>query len=393
MVMTSGLPHRGWSRWLLGGVLTLALLLSSCTLPQVSAEERLFLHLSLDLVGTYTLPKQTFEETPVGGISAIAYDAERDRVYALSDDRGRIAPSRFYTLRLGETSNALDEMTIESVTLLRDAGGELFPVDSLDPEGMALSPRNTLMISSEGVGVSGSPPRLMEFDRDTGQLMTEFRLPDRYLPSSDPSNPEGGITQGVQDNLSLEALTVSGVPSRGTWVEPFRLFVATEGPLRQDLDEDFAIAPKNRLLHYLIGQDQSTLISEHIYPLEIAPTGAVVNGLSELLSLDQAGHFLGLERAFGFKGFEIKLYQLATGGATDSSTLVSAKGELNGITPIQKQLVLDLADLDIPLDNFEAMTLGVPVDNGNQSLLLASDDNFDDAQTTEFLLFKLQLTP
>ncbi|MEO1127570.1 MAG: hypothetical protein AAFX95_26340 [Cyanobacteria bacterium J06639_16] len=45
MVMTSGLPHRGWSRWLLGGVLTLALLLSSCTLPQVSAEERLFLHL------------------------------------------------------------------------------------------------------------------------------------------------------------------------------------------------------------------------------------------------------------------------------------------------------------------------------------------------------------
>lgn len=371
----------------------LTLMLTGCELPQVSAEQRLFLPLSLDLVGLYTLPPQTFEDTPVGGISAIAYDLQRDRFYALSDDRGRLAPSRFYTLKLDGLPNALDAVTIESVTLLRDAEGELFPVDSLDPEGMALSPRNTLIISSEGIQASNSPPRLLEFDRDSGVLLTEFRLPDRYLPSPDPENPDGEIVQGVQDNLSLEALTVSGVPSRGTWVEPFRLFVATEGPLLQDVNEDFAIAPKNRLLHYLIGQDQSTLISEHIYPLDIGPTGSLVNGLSELLSLDQAGHFLALERTFGLKGFGVKLYQLATGGATDSSTIASVKDEMTSIVPIQKQLLLDLSTLDIPLDNFEAMTLGMPMANNNQSLLLVSDDNFDEAQTTQFLLFKLQQTP
>ena len=62
--------------------------------------------------------------------------------------------------------------------------------------------------------------------------------------------------------ICFEALTISA--PAGSY-EPFRLFVATEGPLYQDLDIDPDIPFKNRWLHYLIDPNQYTLLSEHVY--------------------------------------------------------------------------------------------------------------------------------
>lgn len=45
----------------------------------LSADKRIFLDISLEFLDEYQLPKMTFEETPVGGLSAIAYDRQRDR--------------------------------------------------------------------------------------------------------------------------------------------------------------------------------------------------------------------------------------------------------------------------------------------------------------------------
>ena len=41
-------------------LLLLGVLLGGCALPQVSAEDRLFLDVSVELVGSTTLPKQSF---------------------------------------------------------------------------------------------------------------------------------------------------------------------------------------------------------------------------------------------------------------------------------------------------------------------------------------------
>ncbi|NEQ31568.1 MAG: esterase-like activity of phytase family protein [Leptolyngbya sp. SIO4C5] len=358
--------------------------LTSCSLPQVSAEDRLFLDLSLDYLGRYELPQQDFEGATVGGLSAITYDVQRDRFYVLSDDRGNIAPPRFYTLRLDvptAPTTAPGQIAIEQVTQLKDAAGKPYAPNQLDPEGLALSPRQSLFVVSEGD--TADIPQLNEYDLDSGQLQTRFRLPERYLP-------EESAAKGVQNNLSFESLTINALPGSAAWVEPFRVFLATEGPLQQDLDADVAIAPKNRFLHYLIGQDQSTLISEHLYPLDMGPTGTLLTGLSELLTLDQGGHFLAMERSLGFKGFDIRLYQLSSGGATDISTVESLKGDVSGIQPIQKRLLLNLADLDVPLDNFEGMTLGPDLPGGDRSLILISDNNFEADQPTQVLAFRLK---
>jgi hypothetical protein len=378
--------HPGW-RWAIAIVLLITL--GSCSLPQVSAEDRLFLDLQVDLLDVTTLPRQTFADTQVGGLSALAYDRQRQVFYALSDDRGNLAPPRVYTLDLswqvdGDSTVTLAPPQITDVTLLRDQTGEPYPANVLDPEGLVLSPRDSWFITSEGVADTDSPPQLNEYDRASGTLRTRFRLPDRFLP-----DPEAESPQGVRNNLGLEGLTLNPTAATGEF-EPFRLFTVTESALAQDFNEDPATPLVSRFLHYLIGPNQSTLISEHAYPLALEPFGAVVTGVSELLCLDQGGHFLALERAFGLRGFEVKLWQLATGGATDTSTIPQLTPLSNTLRPIQKQLLLDFNALGQPVDNLEAIALGPPLPDDSQSLWVLSDDNFSEEQTTQLWLFSLQ---
>jgi hypothetical protein len=106
--------------------------------------------------------------------------------------------------------------------------------------------------------------------------------------------------------------------------------------------------------------------------------------------LIRGGHFLALERAFGLRGFEVKLWQLATGGATDTSTIPQLTPLSNTLRPIQKQLLLDFNALGQPVDNLEAIALGPPLPDDSQSLWVLSDDNFSEEQTTQLWLFSLQ---
>jgi hypothetical protein len=193
----------------------------------------------------------------------------------------------------------------------------------------------------------------------------------------------------VQDNLGFEALTINPGSYGNVGLEPFRVFAVTESALTQDYDPEARETPC-RMVHYLVEATRSLFVSEHLYPLAPLPTGAKYHGLTEMLAIDQGGHFLSLERSYGESGFIIRLFQIATGGASDISSQASLKGNLRGIMPIRKQLLSDLQDLDIRLDNLEGMTLGPQLPDGSQSLLLVSDDNFRSEQVTQFLLFRLR---
>jgi len=376
----------------------LTLCLGGCALPQVSAEDRLFVDVSAELIGTAVLPKQEFDGEPVGGISAVVYDVPNDRLYGLSDNRDR---PRFYTLSATQLNTDSPELSVDAVTYLKDQTGKPYPPGELDPEGMALTPTGTLLISSEGSPARRIPPAIGEYDLASGQLKQVLPLPTRYIPDSvldpDASRKSADQTQGVQENLSLESLTINVSSGTGGVYEPYRLFVATEGPLLQDLDFEPDVPYKNRMLHYTIGPYQTTLISEHLYEMELAPTGGVLHGLSEIELLDQGGHFLGIERSYGFQGFDVKLYQLASGGATDISAVDSLRtkaGGAEGISPIRKELVMDLGELPVPLQNYEAMTFGPSQRSPNglgrsETLLIMSDDNFAAEQETRLLVFRL----
>lgn len=391
-------------RWLAVLVaLLLSSLVSSCSLPQVKAEDRLFLPLSLDFLGAYQLPKMDFQETRVGGLSGLTYDRQRDRFYAISDDRSNFAPARFYTLKLtlnpvsessppvtdpanSPSASGIRSVEIEQVTILKGENGEPFAAGTVDLEGIALSPRQSLFIASEGDTTQGIAPFIDEFDSTTGNWLGRQPIPSRYLPRT-----EAGKPSGVQNNQGFESVTLNAGSYGSTQLEPFRLFAATESALSQDVSPAPNAITPIRLLHYLVGEDQSFILDEHLYGVDPAATGVENHGLSDLLVLDQGGHMLSLERSFGLTtGFGGKLYQLVMGGATDITPLPSLSGGIEGITPIYKRLLLDLTDLDIPLDNFEGMALGPQLSDGSPSLILLSDDNFNELQTTELLLFRLR---
>ncbi|MBW4541807.1 MAG: esterase-like activity of phytase family protein [Myxacorys chilensis ATA2-1-KO14] len=374
---------------LAGSAIVLTGLLSACSLPQVSAEDRLFLPLSLEFLGSYTLDTKAFKDTAVGGLSGITYDRQQDQFYAVSDDRSDRAPARFYTLKLqiDTTSKqpSLKQVDVQDVTLLKDETGKTFAAKTIDTEGIALSQTGSLFISSEGAVKEGVPPFIGEFDLKTGQLRRKLAIPERYLP--DDSKPVQ--QRGIRDNLGFEALTVS---SNGIAAEPFRLFTAVEAPLIQDLEApNPQRVAKNRLLHYLIEGNRATIIAEHVYPLEPRPVAVLEHGLTDLLSIDQAGHFLSLERTFGLGGFDVKLFQTVTGTATDTAEIESLRGDQKGLQLARKRLLLNTADLGIAIDNLEGMTLGPRLPDRSPSLVLVSDDNFNTfTQATQVLLFRVK---
>ncbi len=386
---------RLFSLLLVLAIALLSFLTTACSPSQArTAEQRTFLDLSLDFLGEYQLPKMTFKDTPVGGLSALTYDRQQNKFYALSDDRSQFAPARFYTLGLSlkraDTGEiGIDKVDVEDVTFITDENGKTYAKGSLDPEGIALSPKGTVFISSEGVPSQGIAPFIREFDRKTGQQQQSLQIPERYLPND--NTEEEQPPRGIQDNLGFESLTFELGSLGAAGGDPFRLFTATESALFQDsLPPDSEQGTRIRLMHYLIGNiARPMVVTEQVYLLDPAPSGATSNGLTELITVDTGGHFLSLERTYGLLGGGAKIYQVATSAATDTSGIATLKGDISRIDAVKKKLVLDLSTLGIYLDNLEGMTLGPRLPDGTKSLLLVSDDNFSDTQRTQFLLFRL----
>ncbi|MDF0556792.1 esterase-like activity of phytase family protein [Kamptonema sp. UHCC 0994] len=379
---------------------TLAIILltfaTACSPPQGVAKDRIFLPLSIDFLSEYQLPKIDFDSVPVGGLSGIAYDGKGTatpndpafRFYAISDDPSEYGDARFYTLKLNlaaadSVKNNINKVTVEGVTYLVGEDGKTFSKDSINPEGIAISPRKSVFVASEGVTHIGIPPFVREFDLKTGKMRGSLPIPERYIPDTTDEKQ----ARGVVDNLGFESLTIDPESLSFDGLDPFRIFTAIEAPLVQDSDPEQA---KNlRLLHYVIVDKTAQLVSENFYQLDPAPL-TILNGLTELVAVGKGGHFLSLERSFGLSGYGAKIFQLALGGATDTSRIYSLKGNVTTAEPIKKKLLLDLKDLGIPLYNLEGMTLGPRLSDGSQSLVLVSDDNFDEEQKTQFILFRLK---
>ena len=363
------------------------LLLTACSPPQrVSAEERMFRNLSLEFVDRYEIPKDTFQNTIVGGLSAIAYNRQQDLFYVLSDDRSKFSPARFYTFQLkvkqSDEAIEIDSFQPTQVTFLKDESGQQFPEGSIDPEGLAISPRNTVFISSEGDPLNKIKPFIAEFNLETGEKLLNLPVPKRYL-----SGEESAQDRGIQENLAFESLTINRT---GPPEDPFRVFTATESALIQDETLEGEERARIRFLHYVINPvGNPVLLAEHLYLLEPAPVEVVSNGLTELLALQTEGYFLSLERTFGFAGAGAKVFQLVIGNATDTTNIASLKGNIDRVRPLNKKLLFDLQELGIYLDNFEGMSIGPRLPDGSKSLLLISDDNFNDEQISQLLLFRL----
>lgn len=337
--------------------------------------------LAFELLGVAELAKTTpLDQAPVGGLSALAWQPSTGLWLALSDDPGADgAPPRFFTLRLALADGRLGEGDVEvvGVTPLTDVGGLPFAPHSVDPEGIVLSSRGTLWISSEGAANRGIPPWVREVGLD-GVTQWELELPEHYLPAG-----EGDGRRGVHHNFAFESLTLTP--------DGARLITATEAALAQDgPPAGFGASSPARVLVFDAATGRT--VAEHVYEVEPVPQraaaegGAEIAGLVEMLALD-GGRLLALERAFvAGHGNTVRLYETSLTGA---DAVTGAARLPPGARPMTKRLLLDFADLGVPLDNVEGMALGPALPDGRRILAFVADDNFSRHQRTLFYAFAI----
>jgi hypothetical protein len=352
----------------------------------------------IEFLGAVEIPSGfKFENTVVGGLSGLTYDAGREVYYAISDDRSEHGAARFYTLRIDLADGRLDpgDVTVEGVTTLLDGAGKPFAKGAIDAEGIALVGEN-LFISSEGDVKNGVAPFIRRFGLD-GRQLGSLPLPSYYLP-------DATAEVGVRNNLAFESLTAA--PDGSV------LVTATENALVQDGPEaDVGVGSPSRILVYDLRVGVPA--AEYVYPVAPVPRAPIVagtfrvNGLVELLALD-GRTFLALERAYAAgAGYTIKLFRISLAGASSvfaQPRLLGTGGAGGtgrvgaGLRPVTKTELVDFGDLlghhDLALDNLEGMVLAPRLADGRRPLVVVADDNFSEGdQRTLFVALALPSSP
>ncbi|MFT6068347.1 MAG: hypothetical protein ACJAT2_000114 [Bacteriovoracaceae bacterium] len=346
---------------------------------------------TLRFIGDKAFPVETtFNGIPFGGISGISYDPKTDSLLGVSDDRSSRAPARFYEFKLIIEPSLVDLKILNS-TVLKAANGKSFPEGEVDFEALTFVSNNRIAISSEGDN-RPSPriaPWLAIFNRD-GSYSNWIDLPSRFLPEH-----KGELTKGPRNNLSFESL--------GATRDFSYLFTATEDTIFQDGELATSNSPGViRILRYKEKDSTYVFDAEFPYKLEAVPTkekGLKTrghNGLVDILPFNKK-YFLTMERAWvpEERKQTIKIYKVTI--EKDSTRLFNVSSLKDGnFKFLKKELVADLDDF-VPLltdgkkklDNMEAMTFGPKLPNGNHTLLIMSDDNFNKRQRTLLLAFEL----
>jgi hypothetical protein len=368
-------------RWILrfGTALAIASTVAAVALAPAGAVAERGRQPSLQFVGEAIFPTgYLFGGTVVGGLSGITYDAGRGVFYSLSDDRSQLGPARFYTLRVDLADGRLNpgDVTFTGVTTLKQPDGTTFAPLSLDPEGIALTEDDTLVVTSEGDTVRLIDPFVRMFDLE-GRSVRALPVPSLFLPTA-------GGTSGIRNNLAFES---AGVTPNGRF-----FFTGVEGALFQDGPAaSLTAGSPARLLRYnLRSRKPDKQFVYQVGPIAEPPVPAgqfAVNGLVELLPLSNHS-LLAMERSFSVgAGNTIRIYLVEIGRAQDVDRLDSLAGLLGRIRTVEKTLLLDLDTLGITLDNIEGMAFGPDLPDGRRSLVLVSDNNFDPAAFTQFLTF------
>jgi hypothetical protein len=325
------------------------------------------------------LNKQSFGEFSIAELSAIAYDRMSGTYVAIADRAGA-TPTHIFALGIPLTSEAMGPPVLTTATIVKRTDGTPYNGFSFDGEGIALSAGGQLRwVASESGSAPGEQPEVRAFTREG----LEVQSPD--VPP---------IFQIGPNNLSFESLAMS--PNGRS------LFTANEAPLAAD-GRTSDLRSRIRIVRFEDRGPGGFRPAEQYYYLTEPGRTSNDLGVAEIIALSETD-VLVLERGFvAGAGNTIRVFRASLEGAVDVSGQTSLAAP--GLEPVSKDLVFDLADCPPSgattppgsvqpnplLDNFEAMTLGPVLPGGLRSLILASDDNSSDVQTTRVVALALPI--
>ncbi|MGH9346537.1 MAG: esterase-like activity of phytase family protein [Vicinamibacterales bacterium] len=343
----------------------------------------------LVVVGDVVLPALNAPGRPrtdVGGLSGAYYDAGRNRLYAVADDRERPR-----VLGFDLSVAPVMRLVLRELVVLQSPPGQR---RTLDAEGLAPAPNGNWFVSSEGDPAALAQPvaGIHEYTRD-GRFVRSLPLPRAYL------GVVGDDSAGMRLNLALETLSVS--PDRT------RLFAALESSLLQDGPVgDFERGAVVRILVYDL-RNLATPPREYAYRADPMPRPAAWAaadgdaGVVDVLALSNVD-LLVLERGYVVEAGAspprrentIRIYRVRLDRAAEITGRASLTRDPPGAV-LEKRPVLDLSTMapDLQerlrgLENFEALTFGPRLPDGSSTLLVLSDDNFSPGQVTALIAFR-----
>ncbi len=361
-------------------LLVIILTFSSCKTTKVQVATKTSQINKLRFIGEQIIPANTiFKNTKVGGLSSI--DFAKDAYYLISDDKDK--PIRFYKMNLSYDATKFSNIEITDVIKIKnDSKG-------LDPESLRFD-KNTkhFLWSSEGNTRKGISPAIFEI-LPNGEAVKTYNTPKNLQVSNTPKS------KGPRRNGSFEGLSMSN-DSNYFWV-------GMELPLLQDGEEPQLKAGNYPVRISKLHKDTGNLAFQFAYQLEAIPKDSkpsnkfIVNGLPEILEIGK-NQFLFLERAYasGHKdgGNTVRIYLVDASKATDISNIESLKNA--SYIPATKTLLFDFETIRAKLtdgivDNIEGITFGKKLANGNRTLVLVSDNNFNkfNKQLNQFLVFEV----
>jgi hypothetical protein len=286
---------------------------------------------------------------------------------------------RYYTVAIDLGDGTLNDGDVEflDVTQIFEEQKQPFAAGGLDPEGFVLRDGQFFM-SSEG-NIFTDPiidPFINRYNRN-GRLTAQLPIPNQYI-----------------FNLAFESLNLT--PNRRYLVTAGEGALFQDGPASTNLNGSLA-----RILVFDARTQRA--VSEYVYDVgPWAEPSAIfgVNGIVEVLPIDDAGTMLVMERSFsvggvlgGGTGNVVVINEISTRGATDVLEIdaLYEDGAPIDHVPVSRRLVFTFEDLGIPIDNIEGMTFGPRLPDGRHTVVIVSDNNFSAAQFTQFIVLAVDI--
>lgn len=317
----------------------------------------------------YNLPDDLqIEGTDVGGLSGIDY--HNGTYYLVSDHP---STPRIYKAAIDVSEEKIDSVRITDVIIL-EKEHEALKEQHLDLESIVFQPREeNFLLSSEGNIKATKDPMIFKVSKE-GKFEHAFSVPENLLADS-PKKP--------RNNGTFEGLAASQ-DGKGVWAA-MELPLVTDGPKPKLYPTKSPV----RITYF----DKTKGVATRQFPYRLERIAKIpwlyfaVNGVTDLLEY-APDKFLVLERGFaaghGQKGNTVRIFDVDATLATNTLDINNLRVSFNN--PAKKTLLYDFKwakkflSQEV-IDNIEGITFGPMLPNGNQSLILISDNNFNSMGT------------
>lgn len=349
-------------------LLIIALCFASCK------KEKLQLHFLNEYIVKDSL---LIDNTVIGGISGIDYN--ENQYYMVVDD------AKKPRVIIGDIQ--IEEDSIKSINFKKviklDSSHSFCKKNVLDLESIFIS-NNKINLVSEGSINKGKNPTIFAVDMK-GEFQKEFNIPSYFKANSKAEPKHNAVFEGSSKSFD----------KKGFWV-------AMEGVLAADGEEATFHKTQSPIRITYFDNQTKKATKQFAYQLEKIDNHAKgninLNGVTAILEY-QKNHFFIVERiyqsGYGTLGNTIRIFKATIKEeSTNTLSIKSLKNE--AYIPLKKELVFDFKNVqhkltDTIIDNIEGITLGPNLSNGNRSLILVSDDNFQvyGKQLNQFLLLEI----